>query len=325
MKLAWDRWCTSDHGSHEYEFWRDAVCDGVVESDLDLSVDGRAGFSGTMYGQSRGDSRLVNFESARHRIRRSSAQARRHGHDRLMLSLQCKGRAVLVQNGAEEAIGPGDLGLLNAGSAFDIDFPEQTGRRLVLLPRSLFGARSPMLARLDRPAAIRSASPLSPMLAETMRLLTDKDTVLEDRTASTLMDTLVEIVSLHFSREGGEALGSRGSSEMCFESIKRHVGLHIADPELTPQSVAAACKVSARTLHRLFARFEETSFERYLIEARLELACEALRGARARTVSEAAYACGFNNLSHFTKRFSARFGVSPVEVLRDGAPPASPR
>lgn len=126
MKLAWDRWCTSDHGSHEYEFWRDAVCDGVVESDLDLSVDGRAGFSGTMYGQSRGDSRLVNFESARHRIRRSSAQARRHGHDRLMLSLQCKGRAVLVQNGAEEAIGPGDLGLLNAGSAFDIDFPEQT-------------------------------------------------------------------------------------------------------------------------------------------------------------------------------------------------------
>ena len=318
MTQAWQRWSTSDHGARRFEFWRDAVCSGVVESEL--TVESRPTFSGTMFSQTRSDAKLVNFACSKHGISRSRAQAGRHGGDRLMLSMQCEGRAVLSQNGATESIGPGDFGLLNAGTAFDISFPDDTGRRLILLPRHFFGARSPVLKRLDKPASIPQSSYFAPLLGETIRMLTDPGKQLDDRIVSTLLSTAVELIGLHFSASG-ESIAARTPTELTFENVKRHTDIYIADPELSPASAAAACRISVRTLHRLFARHAEVSFDNYVMEARLQLAHDALAANSARTVSEAAFACGFNNLSHFTRRFSERFGSSPVQVLK-GRPAA---
>ena len=55
-----------------------------------------------------------------------------------------------------------------------------------------------------------------------------------------------------------------------------------------------------------------------VVQARLALAHELLAAGKTRTVSEAAFACGFNNLSHFTRRFSERYGELPVNLLKLG-------
>lgn len=317
MTQAWQRWSTSDHGATRFEFWRDAVCSGVVESEL--TVESPPTFAGTMFSQTRAEARLVNFSCSRHGIRRSTAQAARHGSDRLMLSLQCEGRAVLSQNGDTQCINPGDFGLLNAGTAFDIAFPETTGRRLILLPRHFFGSRAPVLKRLDKPARIPGDAYVAPLLTQTIRMLTDTRTPLDDRTVSTLLTTTVDMIGLHFA-DANALVPTRAPTELTFDSLKRHIDMVITDPELSPASAASACRVSVRTLHRLFARHAQVSFDNYVMEARLRIAFDTLTAARARTVSEAAFACGFNNLSHFTRRFSERFELSPVQVLKARAP-----
>jgi AraC-like DNA-binding protein len=52
-----------------------------------------------------------------------------------------------------------------------------------------------------------------------------------------------------------------------------------------------------------------------VLEARLQACRKALSDPRcvSFSVSEIAYAWGFNDLSHFSKAFRKRFGVSPAQ------------
>lgn len=60
---------------------------------------------------------------------------------------------------------------------------------------------------------------------------------------------------------------------------------------------------------RVFRELTGTPPHRYLLRVRLERAAQRLRDGAS--VTEACYACGFNNLSHFTRLFRRSYGVSP--------------
>ena len=314
MAPEWHNWSTHDHGQHALAFWQDAVCAGVLDSEFRAEPD--AGFAGTMSSQNRAGVRLVNFASSPHMIRRSQRQVSRLNGDHIMLSLQLQGSALMSQGDEQLCLQPGEFGLLDTGSAFDITFPETTSRRLVLLPRHALSARAPGMRRLRAPASLPADMPFAPVLTEAMRLLTDTTVKLQDRTVDTLLDAVIEIVSLHCASLADAA--APPSTELSFVGVKRHIDTAIANPDLSPAMVAAACRISVRTLHRLFARHAALSFEAYVVQARLTLAHELLAAGKTRTVSEAAFACGFNNLSHFTRRFSERYGELPVNLLKQG-------
>lgn len=83
--------------------------------------------------------------------------------------------------------------------------------------------------------------------------------------------------------------------------------------ELSPQFVASHFSVSLRTVHSRFERLG-TTFGRWLLETRLDACSKVLRGQRRHHyISEIAYNCGFNDLSHFNKAFRARFQMAPTE------------
>jgi AraC family transcriptional regulator len=64
---------------------------------------------------------------------------------------------------------------------------------------------------------------------------------------------------------------------------------------------------------RLFNELVGVPPHRYLIEARLRAAFGMLR--EGRSVTETCFACGFNNLSHFSSRFARRFGQNPSKLV----------
>jgi AraC-like DNA-binding protein len=57
------------------------------------------------------------------------------------------------------------------------------------------------------------------------------------------------------------------------------------------------------------------SFSRYLLERRLERCCEALQSKadRSCSITEIAFRWGFNDMSHFSRVFRGRYGLSPRE------------
>ncbi|AVP95796.1 hypothetical protein C7S18_00650 [Ahniella affigens] len=93
------------------------------------------------------------------------------------------------------------------------------------------------------------------------------------------------------------------------ERAADYVRRHVSD-ELTPQSLADALHVSLRTLQRHLRDGLDTSPQELLLAIRLEAAAERLRDP-ARRIQEVAFDLGFQDLSHFSRRFRAAYGCTP--------------
>lgn len=88
----------------------------------------------------------------------------------------------------------------------------------------------------------------------------------------------------------------------------------LGDPQFDVGKAAAACGISPRYVHVLM-RDTGRSFSRYLLERRLERCHEALQSKAGRSCSttEIAFRWGFNDMSHFSRVFRRRYGLSPRE------------
>lgn len=93
---------------------------------------------------------------------------------------------------------------------------------------------------------------------------------------------------------------------------------HLADPELSPSSLARELNVSLRTLHRAFATADE-SMAAYIRRRRLERARLDLSVPLGRpTVSEVAARWQFADSSHFIRAFKEQYKETPTQFARSG-------
>jgi AraC-like DNA-binding protein len=102
--------------------------------------------------------------------------------------------------------------------------------------------------------------------------------------------------------------------------IINYIETHLTDPDLTPTTIAHACRITPRYLHWLFSDVGET-IGRYILRRRLAASSRALAADVAcdRTIAAIALEHGFNSLTHFGRVFRRAFGVTPSEYRRDCA------
>ncbi len=94
------------------------------------------------------------------------------------------------------------------------------------------------------------------------------------------------------------------------ERVRNAIEAHLTDPDFSVSELAEEVGLARRTLTRKVKdEFEQTPND-LIRAARLERGAELL-GEDAGTISEVAYAVGFNSLSYFSRRFKEHFGVSP--------------
>lgn len=84
---------------------------------------------------------------------------------------------------------------------------------------------------------------------------------------------------------------------------------HLAE-DITVESLAEMCNVSAVYFRRLFHKCMGTSPASYRLNMRLERACEYLLHTES-SVAEIGALLGFGDTSYFIKRFRERYSVSP--------------
>lgn len=102
-------------------------------------------------------------------------------------------------------------------------------------------------------------------------------------------------------------------------AIKQYARLHLRDPQLNPQDIARAHRISVRYLYNLW-RDEETTLARWIGQQRLEAARQDLADPRLarKTIAAIGREWGFPSAAHFTRRFRDTYAISPRE-WRDAA------
>jgi len=88
---------------------------------------------------------------------------------------------------------------------------------------------------------------------------------------------------------------------------------------LSVAAIATRHGVTPRYVHRLFEQ-EGVTFSEFVLAHRLERAHAMLVAARGsdQSIGAIAFACGFNDLSHFNRSFRRRFGTTPSAIRAGG-------
>jgi AraC-like DNA-binding protein len=113
------------------------------------------------------------------------------------------------------------------------------------------------------------------------------------------------------------------SASLLQQRLLAHIDAQFDSPALTPRAAAQALGVSVRRLHTLLAHSPYT-FSRLVARRRLQRA-QALLAQRSATVTDVAFACGFNSLATFYRQYVAAFGVSPAGRRHAGSSPEAMR
>ncbi|RKF19217.1 helix-turn-helix domain-containing protein [Altericroceibacterium spongiae] len=141
-------------------------------------------------------------------------------------------------------------------------------------------------------------------------LLTDPDGEWYDLLGDILSDVFRLVC------DGTELREDLGKSSIAY-TVRRdavaYILHHLNDPELSVTQVADNIGVSMRQLQRSFASCGKTP-RQFILDQRLELAAKKILGSsdngQAR-ITDIAFDTGFNDVSHFSRAFSRRFGCAP--------------
>ncbi len=102
------------------------------------------------------------------------------------------------------------------------------------------------------------------------------------------------------------------------ERVKAYVAKNLDNPELTLAAIAQANKISLRYLHWLFESTDSTAYE-YVLEERLARCRRDLMNPlmQDRTIANIAFSWGFNDPTHFSRRFKGLYGECPSDLRID--------
>jgi AraC-like DNA-binding protein/mannose-6-phosphate isomerase-like protein (cupin superfamily) len=296
--------------SERMEFWQEIVCKKYVSASAETEVLGDE-FSGTLTTGELGSLVVAELDAPLHFWSRKPHHVRRDRQEVFIVSLIQEGAGELTQFGRSARVGPGDLVIYDAGATFDYALRAKT--QLVKIPRRL------LESKLDRPEEflalkIDHSNPLSPILSELLaRSLNIDLSVQSPWIAKRLSNAIVDLVASICDLERDISPGVRISGPL--DRVLRFARANLDDPELRPESLAAAGAMSVRSLNRLFSALGATPM-RWVWSERLEASRAALAQGEVRSVTDAAFTHGFSDLGHFSRSFKRTFGMSPQTLLR---------
>ncbi|MBK1732991.1 AraC family transcriptional regulator [Thiococcus pfennigii] len=236
----------------------------------------------------------------------------------LIVMVLLAGRAAVRQGDEVVELGAGALCLVRGARPLEMSLTEPFEMALVNVPEQEFAERFPLWrAALMRP--IPGGAGVPAVLLDAVRSLQRwRDTLGvagHQGIANALIDLIGAVVC--FAVPANADCIQRSLYQR--ERVKRFAHENLRNPELSVEQIADGVQLSPRQIHRLFAS-EPISLMRWVWMQRLENCYRELRdaGSASRSISDIAYAWGFNDQAHFSRAFRRRFGIAPREVRRQG-------
>ena len=125
---------------------------------------------------------------------------------------------------------------------------------------------------------------------------------------SKTMSGLYEIISM-IQQESNKEYISGGKSEIITPALD-YIHANYTTEQINMQELSSLCGISYEYFRRLFENFHATSPVKYVNNLKITRAKELIESGMY-TVTEAAYASGYTDMSHFCREFKKAMGVPP--------------
>lgn len=219
------------------------------------------------------------------------------------------GEKVFSSNGQSVRAQPGDVLIHTGSTRIDFEVRERSHEITVSMPLSRLRTWLPSSWRLVR-HKLSAGSAGAHLLTSNFKAVSEAFLAGSLNNGLVLSEAMIGLVVAVIGDEDASTTLRRSQ----LAQIKAHIDSNLDDPNLSPKMIAGMKRISVRYLHALFEP-ESMTVQQYIIRERLLRCRRDLQNPcmRGRTITEIAYACGFQSSTHFSRRFKDAFGVSPSE------------
>jgi len=294
--------------------WRNLVSQSFVP--LEVRSDA-ADFRGRLRSRVLDDLSIVEVTANGHQVLRTPALISRSDRLYFKLNLQLSGHGILIQDGREATLRPGDLAVYDTHRPYTLAFAEDFRLLVLMIPHDAFDLPADSIAQLT---AVRMAGDagLGRMISPFMVQLAENLDALSGTSGHRLAYNAVDLIATMFESELNvrrDRIG--GSHGEVLTKMRQHIEANLGDPELSPAGIAAAHFMSTRQLHNIFHE-ADTTVAGWIRTRRLERCRRDLRDPILgdRPVGAIAARWGFRDAAHFSRTFRLAFGEPPSAYRR---------
>jgi len=226
------------------------------------------------------------------------------------LVFQMRGRSHLEQLDKRTVIGASSWYVYDVSRPYSLTNVESADQIAILIPKDKCSDRVNSLMR-QMPQHTFPLTGMSRILFDSVQSTLSQFDEVNIESSDTLGDSLMELTKLTIMEKTGDCAGI-SMRDTVRERIEAYIAHHLFDPDLSLDTIASAMNCTKRYLHKVFNENGRT-LNQYIWDSRLERCRRDLERPelKQKSITEIAFAWGFNNSSHFSRAFKRKFGETP--------------
>ncbi|PXY34623.1 AraC family transcriptional regulator [Prauserella sp. PE36] len=291
-----------------FAYWRELICETFVQ--LNAAPVTQGAFAGRIEHVPVGRLELSTVVAAGQVVRRTRSLIARSGDEYLLASIQLQGRGLVEQDERRAELRAGDMAFYDSTRPYTLHFDERFRQLVVQVPKRDLAVRDTrrLTARtLGRGGPGQVVPAFFTSLADAAKA--------NPHTTAPLLPHALGLLSAAASFAARDEPAPDPVQALVRERALAFIRRNLGDPGLDVDLVAGACRVSRRTLYRVFT--PDGGIATQIRRIRLDRARAMLLEHPDRPVAAIAALCGYDSESGFHRAFRAEFGMTPREC-RDG-------
>jgi len=246
-------------------------------------------------------------------IERTRAHVTRHNHRLFSFLVIQRGSGTFSHYGHNTALATGDTTLCDSSTPHCMTCSDDTEIAIIRCPPDILRRYVPFPEQLCGLKLERAATFADVATSMVQSVWRQCEAGVPDRFGTSMARNLLDVFATSYAVSFDD--GGADSSVVTARRIQaqRFVEAHLRDQDLTPARVANALHISPRYLRMLFEG-EKESVTSYILRRRLEECAKQIASPlwSGHTITEIAFACGFNSAAHFTRAFREHYGTTPT-------------
>lgn len=295
--------------NHVKGYWNDYICNTYIK--LESKNISKESFFGKINLSSIDTLQISKVSSTKQNVFRTKEFINQSSQEFYIFNLQISGNSIIKQDGREVILKPNDWTFTDSTRPYELEFLDKFEQLVIRIPRNAFKYDLPQLNNVTA-KLLNGNKGNGKVVAKYLKSFyrdskNIRGSAMEKTFASTVISLIKDCLSSELFKENISP-----SSQLMLIKMKTFINEHLESSELSIKQIAKSFNCSPRYLHLIFEK-EEATLNNFIYEQRLLKCKQYLENSfyHSLPISQICYMFGFNSLSHFSKLFKEKYGLSP--------------